>query len=163
MRKQQPTTNKYYPENARNFKNSHVPLPRPGTSQYYATIDDIYSLREVPLPPTPVTTAPNPSYNKTDIDVETNEAYNRFSSPQEIDSPYGLEYNQNYNQVVLSCNPSDDGDHFLCNQLVAGSYKQLSEACNRSEGGDNNNVAYNEIRDERDSKLSYEYPSENVR
>lgn len=101
--------------------------PRPNTSQYYATIDDVYSVHEVTLPTTPIiNTSPNPSYNNN-IDVRINEAYN---STQTRDSTY--EDNEAYNQVSLS--------------------QEMD-------------VVYNETgtTDERDSKLSYEYPSQRVR
>lgn len=110
---------------------SFRPYLQHGSSQYYATIDDVCEVSQSTTPS--ITTAPNLSYNQTDIDVHVkmNAAYNQFTSSQEGD----LAYNEVHNHIVTS----DEGD-----------------------SGNDDVVTYAQVSTEGSSTTSYEYPSQKV-
>lgn len=68
----------------------------PRTSQYYATIDEVYSSGQVSPPPTAsITTQQNFSYQEN-IEVVRNKAYNHFGSSEDVASSNSEEYNAAY-------------------------------------------------------------------
>ena len=123
------------PENVRP-KPPQIPSLRsylePRTSQFYDTIDDMYSVHEFHLTTTPtITTTPNLSYHNH-IEVKLNESYRSLDPLPEEDNTSEMEDNEAYNEV-----------RNVKSGVISEDRSGTAEA-------------------DRDSKVSYAYPSQRV-